>query len=115
FEKIRQVYSLLDADDNVRLIETPGPHSYHPRSRGEIFSWFVRHLMGEEVSPERIGDIDESLDEPEEHLRVYQAGLPPDERTTVIHDDFVPIATAPSIDTSADLRRERERVVAELR
>src|SRR5690606_31744468 len=58
---------------------------------------------------------DESLDEPEEHLRVYQAGLPPDERTTVIHDDFVPIATAPSIDTSADLRRERERVVAELR
>ena len=117
YEKLRGVYALLGAKDNVRLVETPGPHSYGVASRTGIFSLFLKHLAGKDVPPEAVGDIelDDSKKETFEDLRVYVDGPPPGARTPVIHEDLVRPATPPDVDDENALKAERERVLAYLR
>ncbi|MBL9127964.1 MAG: prolyl oligopeptidase family serine peptidase, partial [Verrucomicrobiales bacterium] len=123
-ESIRQVhrqvagvYRKLGAADHVRLVETPGGHSYHERSRTEIFSWFARHLQGREIPASEIGDIDDRPERREtvEALRVFAAGAPEGAVTARIHD--VVFDPPPRIDSAdpASLTHHRERVVASLR
>ncbi|HIE52197.1 MAG TPA: hypothetical protein EYP85_10595 [Armatimonadetes bacterium] len=117
YTRLKRLYELLGAGENLRLVETPGPHSYHERSRRAIFAWFVRHLQGKEVSPEEVGDLDESpaAQEPAENLRVYVSDPPPDDRTTTIQDDFVSLASPPKIPDATALRAQREQLIAALR
>ena len=86
FAGVKKIYDHLGAGHNVRLIETPGGHSYHANSRRGIFSWFLRHLTGKEVSPETAGDIDDrpEVQEDAATLRVYGNGVPTAERVTTI-------------------------------
>ena len=51
----KRVYDHLGAGEQLRLVETPGGHSYHERSRRAIFSWFLRHLQGKEVPEAEVG------------------------------------------------------------
>ena len=55
------------------------------RSRTAIFSWFLQHLQGKEVSPEQVGDADESpgRQETAETLRVFVNGPLPEDRTLI--------------------------------
>ncbi|HUW58219.1 MAG TPA: hypothetical protein VMZ92_16400 [Planctomycetota bacterium] len=115
--KLRRVYDLLGAPENLSFLETPGPHSYHEKSRTGIFSWFLKHLAGKDVPPEKVGDIelDDSKKESFDALRVYVSGPPTDARTPVIHDDLVPIAEPPGVTSPSELEAERKRVVDCLR
>jgi len=118
FHKVKAVYELLGVPENIQLVETPGQHSYHEISRRAIFSWFLKHLMGKEVSPEEVADIDErdEVQEAEASLLVFpDRRLPPDERTTVIHDTFVPRAEPPVIENGSDLVERRQELVKQLR
>lgn len=123
-ESIRRVhtqlaglYRKLGAAPNLRLIETPGGHSYHRLSRTGIFSWFTKHLMGREVPPEQFDDIDERPERQEtvETLRVFVNGSPAGNRTATIQDDFLVLAPPPQITDAASLTRERTRIIAGLR
>jgi cephalosporin-C deacetylase-like acetyl esterase len=123
-ESIRQVhaqlarlYRKLGAADKLRLIETPGGHSYHERSRTGIFSWFARHLQGREVPPSQIGDLDDApaRQESAATLRVYVAGSPPANRTATIQDDLISLPAPPTVPTTDTLAAARQRVVAALR
>ena len=109
FAGVKKVYDHLGAGEKALLIETPGGHSYHANSRRGIFSWFLRHLEQKEVSPEAVGDIDDSpaAQEDAATLRVYQNGVPTAERVTTIHEDFFTLPELPSIvsaDQLADVR-----------
>ncbi|MFQ6134001.1 MAG: alpha/beta hydrolase family protein, partial [Armatimonadota bacterium] len=44
YERLRELYDMLGVPQNLSLVETPGPHSYHELSRTAIFSWFLHHL-----------------------------------------------------------------------
>ena len=116
YRRVRQVYELLGVPANVSLVETPGKHSYHERSRTAILSLFLKHLKGVEVAPEEVGDIDLSpeAEEPYENLEVYVPGPPPDESTSTIHDTFVPLADIPDIADAEALRAHREKVRSQL-
>ena len=111
------LYRRLGAPKNLSLIETPGGHSYHERSRTGIFSWFARHLQGREVSPTAIGDIDDSPgpQESAETLQVYVQGPPPKNCVATIQDAWPGLPAPPAIPDATALRRERERIVAALR
>lgn len=111
------LYDRLGAADQLRLIETPGGHSYHERSRTGIFSWFIKHLQGRDVPPEQVGDIDDSpaKQESAETLRVYVNGGPAENRCAQIPDSWPAVAEPPSVPDAAALKRERERIVAALR
>jgi len=114
--QLKRLYEMLGAADNLRLVETPGAHSYHRISRTAIFSWFLKHLQGREIPPEQVGDIDESKEhmEPLEALRVYVDGEPKGNRVKTIHDEFIKLAQPPKIESVADLERARKDVVSKL-
>ena len=115
--QLQDLYALLDAPDHLRLVETPGPHSYHERSRTAIFSWFLRHLQGQDVPPEQAGDIETSLDaqESEETLRVFVNGSPAENRTPTIHDELFTPPHLPPVADRAALEETRRAVIAALR
>jgi len=112
--KVEKVYQLLGAGDRFKFVQTPGPHSYHPKSRKAIFAWFIKYLKNKDVSPETIADIDDR-DEAEKDLLVYGGNPPADERVTTVQDWFIPLARPPEIKTPEDLKAAREKIVAQLR
>lgn len=117
YSRIRQVYDLLGVPDQVDLVETPGPHGYHPISRKAIFAWFLRHLAGKDVAAADVEDIPAEIAvvEKDEDLLAFPDGvLPSDERSTTVQDFFVPRAGAPIISNQADLDRERAALVEQL-
>ncbi len=115
--RLTRLYRSLGASDHLRLVETPGGHSYHERSRTAIFSWFARHLQGREIPGDKIGDIDDSAvrQESPETLRVFVNGPPSGNRTRTIQDDLRPRSAPPVIASRSELESLRKRVVAELR
>lgn len=123
-ESIRQIhtqlsglYHKLNAEKDLRLVETPGGHSYHQRSRTEIFSFFIKHLMGREIPASESGDIDErpETQEKPETLRVFANGSPAGNRTPTIHDDFFILPPPPVIPDAAAHQRERDRTITALK
>jgi cephalosporin-C deacetylase-like acetyl esterase len=114
YNKVKGIYHLYGADDDCKLVETPGGHSYHNISRTQIFSFFIKHLMGKDLPPESIADVGDEL-ESSEDLRVYVDGFPSDERTSTIQESFIKVAEAPVIENQDDLRAERDKLVKTLR
>ncbi|MFQ5810518.1 MAG: acetylxylan esterase, partial [Armatimonadota bacterium] len=116
-ERLRPLYDALGASEDLALVETPGPHSYHERSRTAIFSWFLHHLQGEDVPPEEVGDVDESEEaqESEDDLRVFVAGPLKEDRTLTIHDDFREVAGPPEVADREAVVRTRDELVGTLR
>jgi cephalosporin-C deacetylase-like acetyl esterase len=115
--QLERLYRTLDRAENLRLVETPGGHSYHERSRTAIFSWFLRHLTSKEVAPTDVGDIelDQGRLEPAEVLRVYSGGGPTPNRTLTIHDEFIRVAGPPTVNSAGDVERIRKELAAKLR
>lgn len=115
--QLQPLYGHLNAAPNLHLVETPGGHSYHERSRTAIFSLFLKHLQGKEVAPENVGDTDESpeREESEDTLRVFLNGPLPEDRTPTIQETFLALAPPPQITTQAELEQTRREVVSALR
>lgn len=115
--RLARLYKTLATPEHLQFIETPGGHSYHERSRTGIFSWFLKHLAGKEVSPAQVGDLelDPAKLESEETLKVYVAGAPSGNRAVTIQDEFIKVAAPPEIAGAADLDRVRQEIVTKLR
>ena len=105
YEDLKKIYELYGFPDKIGLVVTPGGHSYHQISRERIFSFFMKHLMDKEVTPEEAGDIDQLQENllSEEELKVYIDGPPKDDRTTTIQDSFVKLAAVPQISDENEL------------
>jgi len=116
-ERLAKLYATLGVPENLVLVETPGEHSYHERSRTAIFSWFLKHLQGRDVPPAEVGDIDDSpaAQEPFETLQVYVSGPPADNITATIQDELIPLAGAPEVADADELLRVRHGLVDTLR
>ncbi|MBN2029966.1 acetylxylan esterase [bacterium] len=112
-QKVKSIYDLYNMPDQITLVETPGGHSYHPLSRNRIFSFFMKHLQGKEVSYTEIDDSDFSEMVPfsEEELRVYIDGPPPDDRTKTIQDAFITLPDPPQITSISELNSFRGEVL----
>lgn len=110
----KAIYELYGQADHLLLVETPGGHSYHQTSRTRIFSFFLKHLMGKEVPPSNIEDIDETEEAMlnEADLQVYMEGPPKDDRTKTIQDSFIQLATPPALRDLEALVSHRHRVLA---
>jgi cephalosporin-C deacetylase-like acetyl esterase len=115
--RLARLYGTLGKSANLRFVETPGGHSYHERSRTAIFSWFLKHLMGKDVAPTEVGDLelDQAKLESLETLKVYTGEPPANNRALTIQDEFIKVAAAPDMTTANDLERTRREIVGKLR
>jgi len=102
-EKVRRIYRLYNAEKNLGLHITEGPHKDTQQTRVHTFSWFNCFLKGENPL----------IDEPAvpffqwPQLKVFDspaaAGkLPADQINIQIHESFVAKAPQPSVPQSAD-------------
>ncbi|HDN01618.1 MAG TPA: hypothetical protein ENF42_01445 [Candidatus Bathyarchaeota archaeon] len=113
YRRLKKLYEILGSPENILLVETLGGHSYHERSRRLIFLWFLKHLMGVELSTEEVGDIDERPETQEslDDLKVFMDGVPPDERNTTVQEWFIKPADPPKIRNTKELEEHKERLV----
>lgn len=93
--KVRRVYQLHNATDNLGLLITEGPHQDTQELQVATFRWFNRFLKNEDPIIEMAAT---NIFEPAE-LRVF-TDLPKDERTSKIHETFVPLAETPTVPSS---------------
>ena len=112
YESLRSFYGLFGAEESIDFISTPGGHSYHPNSRKAIFSFFIKHLMNENIPPEDIADVDASPESllSEEDLRVYFDGPPADDITTTIQDSFIQKPEPPTFNNISELELYRDKI-----
>lgn len=110
---IEKVYSLYNAKENISMIESHGGHADRGELRPRIFSFFIKHLMGNSVAPEKIGDFDPTpgARTSAEELRVFQDGGPKNNRTLTIQDSFIQLAEPPELNSSAEFISYRNKVV----
>jgi dienelactone hydrolase len=85
---VATIYALYQATDKLGLLITEGPHKDTQDLQVPAFRWFNRFLKGEEPL---IAKPAEKFFGPKE-LKVF-ATLPADQRTTKIHESFVPMAS----------------------
>lgn len=110
--KTRKLYRLLGADGKLGLQITEGPHKDTQDLRVHAFSWFNRFLKDQNPSP-LIEKQAVKYFEPEQ-LKVFES-IPADEKTSSIHETFVPLAPVPPIPKDKkSWGKYREKVVAEL-
>ena len=86
--KVAQIYKLYGATNRLGLLVTEGPHKDTQDLQLPVFRWFNRHLKGEDPL---IAMAATRFFTPAQ-LRVFNA-LPTDERTSQIHETFVPEAS----------------------
>lgn len=108
--KVRDIYRLYDADNQLGLQISEGPHKDIQELQVAEFHWFNRFLKGEDAPVEDAGI---KYLEPEE-LKVFET-LPADEITSHIHDTFVPVAETPKApETKQAWSRQRNAWLHEL-
>jgi len=117
YEHTWKIYKLYEATQNIGLVETPGGHSYHKISREAIFSFFIKHLMDKDVSPQEAGDIVNTAESKLSgvELRVFTEGQPADDITATIQDSFIGKPDAPDISNVTELIAFRDTVKEFLR
>jgi len=110
-EKVRNIYKLYNAETNLGLHITEGPHKDTQEMRIHAFVWFNRFLK--EDNP-LIDKPAVSFFEPEQ-LKVFDK-LPEDQINTEIHESFVAKASQPSVPQSAgEWEKQRKTWIKSLR
>jgi len=110
--KTRKLYRLLGAAGNLGLQIAEGPHKDTQDLRVHAFSWFNRFLKKQNPPP-LIDKPATKYFEPEQ-LKVFKKN-PADEKTSSIHETFVPVASAPPIPKDRDAwEKYRDKVRTEL-
>ncbi|MDO6437406.1 prolyl oligopeptidase family serine peptidase [Cyclobacterium sp. 1_MG-2023] len=112
YQTLSNFYKKFDAENNISLVETPGGHSYHPKSRKAIFSFFLHHLMGKEIPAEEIMDIETNKEKllPTNSLNVYKGSPPATDITKTIQHSFVKTAEIPVINSQEALKNHQNKV-----
>jgi len=110
-EKARNIYRLYNAENNLGLHITEGPHKDTQEMRIHAFVWFNRFLKDENPLIDKPAV---AFFEPEQ-LKVFDK-LPEDQINTEIHESFVARAPEPPAPQSAeDWTKQREEWMKSLR
>jgi dienelactone hydrolase len=110
--EVAAVYRALGASSKLGLLITEGPHQDTQDLQVPAFRWFNRFLKNEDplirVAAEKLF--------PPAQLRVFTPGQEPaDQRTTRIHESFVPTAHAALPTDAAAWTRQRDAWLTSLR
>lgn len=112
--KVREIYHLQNADANLGLLITEGPHKDTQDLQVPAFRWFNRFLKND-TNP--LDDAAVRKPFTPEQLRVFTPGQEPtDQINTKIQETFVPKAQAPTIPaTKEDWQKQKDLWMTALR
>jgi dienelactone hydrolase len=99
YDSTRRVYKLLDAENNLGLQISYGPHADTQALNSGEFAWMTRFLQNAEPMASYDMSTNKNIDM--EKLKVF-AELPKDERNTKIDETFVPSAPTPIVPATKD-------------
>lgn len=113
YNKVKTIYSYYGMPQNVIMEDATGGHSYGSKEelRPKILSFFIKELMGKDISPEELGEIDTSKELSNKDLLVYVNGVPPEDITKTIQDSFVKLASVPEIKNIEQLNTYKNDVI----
>ncbi|MGV3771331.1 MAG: alpha/beta hydrolase family protein [Verrucomicrobiales bacterium] len=103
--KVAKIYDLYGAKKNLGLLITEGPHEDTQDLQLPVFRWFNRFLKQEDP----IIEMAATRFFPKEELKVF-ADLPAVERTSIIHDSFVPMAKISAIESEKAWTEQRDQM-----
>ncbi|MFP4172715.1 MAG: alpha/beta hydrolase [Candidatus Hydrogenedentota bacterium] len=109
-KQVRDVYEALGAEEELGLVITVGEHADTQQLRVPVFSWFNRHLKGEDPLIDQ--PAEPLLDEAD--LRVFDE-IPEDEIVTTIHDTFVPAADVETPEDASAWEAQRDEFMEQLK
>lgn len=112
YENVKTVYNYYGKPENLMMEDAPGKHGYgeNEEFRARILSFFMKELMGKDVAPKDLEDIDISLELSNEELAVFTDGAPENDRTLTIQDSFVELASPPEIKRIEQLNSYKDEV-----
>ncbi|HUU29327.1 MAG TPA: acyl-CoA thioester hydrolase/BAAT C-terminal domain-containing protein [archaeon] len=87
-EKIREIYHLYGAEENLGTVTVPGGHSDSEMIRLPVYAFFLKELRGLDTTITEHGQVDTLF---MDSLLVIRDGYPLNERVTRIHDEFMPV------------------------
>jgi len=109
--KVRHIYGLLGATNQLGLVLGPGPHKDTQDLQVPVFRWFNKYLKGEDPVIEMAAT---KLFTPQQ-LKVFES-IPGDAINTNIQSSFVPVAQAPAVPSSAETwNKQRDAWLTELK
>ncbi|NND05387.1 MAG: hypothetical protein HKN87_03315 [Saprospiraceae bacterium] len=116
-QSIADVYDFYNSLETLEFIHCQGGHGDRDTLRPQIFSFFLKHLMNQNVNPETVGDIDmsDAATIPDGDLAVYVDGAPANDRTKYIQDEFVKLAVPPALASGEELEQYRRQVLTFLK
>lgn len=114
FHKARHLYRLFDREDNIALTEAVTKHGYSPHNRLAIFSWFNKHLKGNNI-PET-EDFD-NVTLPDSQLLVFPGGQhPDDDKMPYVDSFFIPLPKHDNLTITPETWPQyRDKCIAALR
>jgi dienelactone hydrolase len=105
--KVRKIYQLYGADEQLGLQITSGPHEDTQELRIHAFRWFDQHLKQTDRLIERPAV---RFFEPSQ-LQVFASRNLPQERNTTIHESFVPATPVENAEPPLDWQHQLEQWV----
>ena len=111
-ERLRKCYALFDAKDKVDEHVSKGGHAYREDLRVAIFTFFNKHLKGNNVAAK-----DAKFEKIEgEKLRVFpkDEGIPKDAINATADETFVPV-TKPELPTDKNFKEWKAGLIKQLR
>ena len=110
FKKVRRIYELHDASENIALHVTAGPHKDTQELRVHAFRWLNHHLKEDDSLITTAAD---KFFQPED-LKVFSK-LPNDQINTEVHETFVPVANPRLPKDAEDWGRMTDKWLTELK
>jgi len=109
--KVRDIYRLYEAEENLALQITAGPHKDTQELRVHAFRWFNHFLKGDDslIETTAVPLIEKT------QLRVFKQ-IPDDQINTAVSESFVPVAKEVAVATeSKQWEQQRSQWLTELR
>lgn len=103
-EKMRYVYRLYGAESSLETAVVPGKHEDTEAIRLPVYSFFLKHFLGQTTPLQEEGPCDEP---PPEALVCYRSGLPLAEKLTRIDEELIPVRAPQVAGLSEAARAER--------
>jgi len=86
-DKMREIYRLYGADDNLRTAVVPGGHGDNEVIRLPVYAFFLKEFLGKDTTITEQGPVNTL---PDEQLTCWQSGYPLTERLSRIDEELIP-------------------------